>query len=208
MLISGAKAGDRAEIYPSKEKLSGRFYVSQVEALIPDSGVLLRAPVSYGQTVKLPASEEYSVIFFTDKGMFSYEARIAGFSGGFMRLSLTSAGERVQRRGFFRFNCLLPLKFQIKGGEPKAYLDGVIKDIGGGGFKCVANAEMDERLEIKAVIMLRDELLRLNAKILHRLRLPEADFKYQYRAEFLGITQEEQDKIIRYIFNEERNQTR
>jgi len=223
MLYDSIKIGDRAEIYmvkeksvnekSVKEKSSGMVYYSQVEDILSDTDVLLHVPISYGQLVKLSMEGKYNVVFFTNKGMLTYEAEIKEFKKDngldFMAVALLSEGERVQRREFTRFTCLLPLKFTSVNEtsfsrDHMNYLDGVIKDIGCGGLRYVTNESLEERDRIKSVVMLDDELLVLNGKILSKTYFPKSNFKYQYRVEFFGVTQEERDKITLYILNEER----
>jgi len=208
------KIGDRLEITLLRDKM-GKSYVSQVEEVLGEDEVVVHVPISYGQLVKLSSREKYNMLFFTEKGMVEFDAEITEYTKesefNFMHIKLLSEGRRIQRREFFRFTCLLPLKFakitdsyhdeQL---EQVVLYDGIIKDLGGGGIRFVSNESVDEKGRMKCVFMLGDECLVVIGKVLHKQFYPKSNYKYQYRIEFVGISLPEQEKIVQYIFNEQR----
>lgn len=215
MLFSNIKIGDRLEITLLQDRKSGRSYVSQVEDVIGGDEIVIHVPISYGQLVKLSMREWYSMLFFTEKGMIRFDAEITGYSKEnefhFMRVKLLSKGERIQRRDFFRFNCLLPLKFSIieeseseDEAENTDINDAIIKDIGGGGLRFVTNESIGDKGKIKCVMMLGDDCFVISGKVLHKQYFPKSNYKYQYRVQFVNILELEQERIIQYIFNEQR----
>ena len=213
MLFNTIKIGDRLEITILKDHKTNKSYVSQVEDVIDENEVMIHVPISYGQLVKLSTREEYSILFFTEKGMARFDAEITEYvkenEFNFMKVKLLTDGERIQRREFFRFNCLLPLKFDaleesINNNEKHILHDGIIKDLGGGGVRFVSNESVIDKGRMRCVIMLDDECLVLIGKVLHKQHFPKSNYKYQYRIQFVGISQGDQEKIVQYIFNEQR----
>lgn len=219
MLFESIKAGDRLEIQIKREMGRGKSYVSQVEEILPSNQIIIHTPIAYGEVVKLPPDEEYMVLFFTEKGMISFEAAIIknmmeeGFN--LITIKILSQGERMQRREFFRFNCILPFKFgivdkmkvntgNVKDLTSNVKLEGIIKDIGGGGIRFVSNEEIDENADICCIILLDKDILLPVGTVLHKQYFPKSNYKYQYRVRFLGIMQHEQEKIVQFIFNEQR----
>lgn len=219
MLIDNIKIGDRIEINLLRDNRLGKVYISQVEEILSENEVLIHVPISYGQLVKLSLREKYSMLFFTEKGMVRFDSEIISYTKenefNFMQVRLISEGERIQRREFFRFSCLLPMKFAKIDGEideniitNKPIVDGIIKDLGGGGIRFVSNESIEEGKKIKSIIMLGDECLVVLGKVLHKQFFPKSNFKYQYRIEFFGMQEAEQEKVIQYIFNEQRKTMR
>ena len=211
MLIKSVKIGNKVEIYHHRSQLDSKVYTSQVEDILSETRFLLHTPIMYGQLVKLPVGMKLGLLFFSDKAMLKFEASIVGYAKedelDFTVIEIRSEGEKIQRRAFFRFNCLLPLKFHAwsETGEGEAhYEDGIIKDIGGGGMRFVTNLQIDEENVIRSVIMLNDELLMLTGKVLNKMYFPKSNFKYQYRIEFISVSKDDQETIVKYIFNEER----
>lgn len=219
MLFESIKVGDRIEIQFRGDKNRGRSYVSQVEEILPSNQIVIYTPISYGEMVKLPPDEDYNVLFFTEKGMISFESTIVksvmedGFNLNILRIS--SQGERMQRREFFRFNCILPFKFGIVDKDKldsdenedvtsDVSLEGIIKDIGGGGVRFVSNEEIEEKADICCIILLDKDILFPIGTVLHKQYFPKSNYKYQYRVKFMEIKQSEQEKIVQFIFNEQR----
>ncbi len=216
MLFDNIQIGDRLEISLVHERSSlSKTHVSQVEEILGENRLLIHVPISYGQLVRLNTNERFYMLFFTDKGMIRFEGEINSFSNEgdlhFMNITLLTDGERIQRREFFRFTCLLPIKFSIieeygatTEADPRTLYDGIVKDLGGGGIRFVSNRDVSEKSQIKCILMLGDDCLILMGKVLHRQFFPKSNYKYQYRVEFVGTILTEQEKIIQYIFNEQR----
>jgi len=209
MLIDQIQTGDRLEITRKKDRNLGRQYVSQVENVRKDKTVVAHVPISYGQLVPLNPNDVYSLVFLSEKGMLRFDGAVVetfdrdGFS--LMRLRLLTGGERVQQREFFRFTCLLPLKFvPVDEGNGLSVFEGIIKDIGGGGIRFVGNVEIAVGSKIKCYITLHDEQVICLGTILMQEHFPKSNYKYQYRLQFVGILKTEQEQIIQYIFNEQR----
>jgi len=185
VLFDNVGSGDRLEIRLVREKNQSKYHLSQVEKVLPDLKVVVSAPIAGGEVVKLPKMEKYSLLFFTEKGMLSFTASFVNVEeeDGFYYtvFHIDSEGERIQRREFFRFDCVIPFNFNFMTDkdyldfnelrkEPKtddkvamlddlilknknnAELDGVIKDIGVGGMRFVSNNELEAQNVISCVI--------------------------------------------------------
>lgn len=203
MFIDGIKTGDRLEITSA-----GKAYVSVVEAAGENGELTVHMPIEYGKLVKLQKNEEYSVLFFTEKGMLRFTAAVSDYEKAdgfnFIKLNLLSEGERVQRRSFFRFNCVIPFTFTLDGGG--APRDGVMKDICGGGIRFVTNYDIPKDKRVSCVAEINGETLCLAGEILHKQHFPKSVYAYQYRIEFTGMVQGDRDKIVQYVYDEQRRE--
>lgn len=212
MLFEQIKAGDRVEITSKNNKDAQKVYISQVEDVVDDMRLLLHVPVSYSRVVMLDRSQVYSFLYFTEKGMIRFDTSILDYEKRdgleLMHVNLISAGERMQRREFFRFTCLLPLQFvDIDDNNEDVTVEmqkGIIKDLGGGGIRFVSNYSMEEKSTVRCIIPLDTSYMITVGKVLHKQYFPKSNFKYQYRVEFAGILPEEREKIVQYIFGEQR----
>lgn len=213
MLYSHIGIGDRLKIN-LKGRLDSVEYSSQVESIIGKNRLLVYAPIKYGEIVKLSDKATYSVLFFTNKGILAFDSNIIEYTlrEGFhiMTIELVSAGTRVQRRGFFRFSCDLGFNFFIldekaKGGSKEDTLfSGRIKDISAGGLRFISNEDINESKFLKCLLDFDKEILICIANIIEKHRINESSYKYQYRVKFVGILPEGQEKIVQFIFNEQR----
>lgn len=230
MRLEHIKTGNRIEITLKKEPPSGRVLISQVESVYDNDQMLVLMPISYGKLVTLPLDVIYSFIFFSDKGMYKYDGKIVKYikeeNYNFMVVKIVSEGEKIQRRSFFRFNCLLPIRFSKaldngKHEEAETASDmlpltveninkdtelfkGVIKDIGGGGIRFISNDNVEVEDKIKSLILLKDDYIVVIGKVLHKQYFPKSNYRFQYRVEFMGIKEEEQAQIVKFIFDEQR----
>ncbi len=220
MLLSSIKVGDRIEINSNSESALKRTFISQYEGSLNNKLILVQLPISYGQTVNLSMKETYNFIFFADKGMISADVKIIKYvqkdNVKYMIVEIISEPEKIQRREFFRFACLLQMKFAIVPieteevdlakaiNEEEILYSGIIKDIGGGGIRYVSNDDIAEHQKVKCVIFLNNEFMVALGYVLHKQHFPKSNYHFQYRVQFLGVIPSEQEKIIQFIFDEQR----
>jgi hypothetical protein len=83
-----------------------------------------------------------------------------------------------------------------------------IVDISGGGLRLNqrTNIERNEVVKVKFMVSIVGEILQFNlfARILSSTPVRERSDMFEQRMEFLKITQDERDKIVRFIFESER----
>jgi c-di-GMP-binding flagellar brake protein YcgR len=212
-LIENIKIGDRVEIRLKRDFEHSKPHISQVENRLGKDRVVMHMPISYGKLVELSKDSSYRLLFFTEKGLLRFDGIIEDYMNedGFalMIVHLVSEGEKIQRRDFFRFSCVLPVKFSMVDDEAMTdetatVCQGIVKDIGGGGICFLTNESMDEGKFIKCVIKLDSEVLVVIGEVLQKHFFPKSNYRYQYRIGFVGILPAEQEKIVQFIFNEQK----
>lgn len=215
MSIKEVHIGDRVEITNNE---TDEKYTSQIENIVNNDEIIVHMPIYFGKLVKLEINKNYKLLFFTDKGIIIFETKVLqhvneeGFNLTIFKL--TDRGKRVQRREFFRFTCYIKANFitnrQEEDKDDKEdkiiAFNGIIKDIGAGGIRFLTNQRLEENISIKASFNLNDKVLTAAVRIICRQYTPDTDFEYQYRVEFIDLAESNQEKIIRYIFSEERKQ--
>ena len=214
MLIDSINIGDRVEIQQNREGERPKTHVSQVENKLNDNKIVIHVPISYGQLIEMAQGVEYKFMFFTDKGLIRFtgvvEKQMEEEGFALLVIKLIGEGERIQRRDFFRFSCILPLKFSLLDNLTMTEVDedevfqGIIKDIGGGGVCFLTNESIDENSTIKLVIKLEDSILVAIGEVIQKHYFPKSNYRYQYRVGFIGIHPAEQEKIVQFIFNEQK----
>jgi c-di-GMP-binding flagellar brake protein YcgR len=206
-LIGEIETRDRVEI-KYKDTNNKTVYVSHVE-FINGTTITLGVPIFYGQMVKLPKESVFVFLFFAEKGLITFDGKILGYVArdgfNYMVIELMSAGDKVQRRSFFRFACVLPFNFNITSaaGGAKAY-SGVLKDIGAGGMRFVSNESVEVNTNVKVLLDLDKSVVPINGIMVQKHAFPKANYKFQYRVKFTGVTKDTQEKIVQFIFDEQR----
>jgi len=219
MFADEIKLGDRIEI-SKKSNPNLKTYVSIVEENIGNNKICAYAPISYGKLIKLNTIEVYSMVFFTEKGMYRFDTKITGYSNkdgfGFMEITLINNGEKIQRRHYYRFNCIMRFKFEKLNEENEALSDdefykkmlfiddGIIKDLSGGGIKFVSDIRLEEKDIIKMIISIGEKYIICSGEIVGKQNFSRAYYKYQYRVMFTDILDKNKELIIKYIFQQQR----
>ena len=214
------KVGDRLEIKFMREGEAPKIYLSQVYDFVSDGAIIVHTPISYGKYVPMSRSQACSLLFFLEEGMLSFEAVVIEMlkdqDFNLVKLKFTSEGVRMQRREFYRFECTLPLRFSVIQDNPDILrdsdpvvqsppsLEGIIKDIGGGGVRFVSNVEVEGGSQLKCLLLVDREYIVVVGKVLHKFSFPRSPYKFQYRVIFVGILPDEKEKIVQYVFNQQR----
>ncbi|HHW56566.1 MAG TPA: flagellar brake protein [Clostridia bacterium] len=179
------------------------MYSSQVQDISKKGTILIDTPVYSGHLVPVRIGSIIQVIYFTKQGLFAFHAKVLNrFSGKLPLLEIVpiTGVERLQRRQYFRLEKLIPFTYTIGGNEEKIY-KGIIQDISGGGLKC----RVDNKLEVGTVINCTfnlDEEITVNGKVVRYEELLEKG--YEVGICYLDIDEKTREKIISYIFEEQR----
>jgi c-di-GMP-binding flagellar brake protein YcgR len=94
--------------------------------------------------------------------------------------------------------------YDIARDKPKPEMhEGMANDLSAGGVCFVSNHEMEINSRVKCVLPIGDDFFTLGI-VMHRQNMRDAIYKYQYRVMFMDLTALEKDKIVKYIFAEQR----
>lgn len=204
-----------------------KVYVSKIFDIQPGRILQIAMPIYEGKIVPLNLDEKYSACFYTEKGLLQCNVVVkARYKSGnlfFLDVFMITEISKVQRRAFYRYNCLLDAKIRIVSdnefttGIPDNidipsdnlnWSDVKIVDISGGGARLVAkeHLEKNEVIKLKFMVLVLDEVMYFDlfARVLSSVQTRERRGLYEQRLEFMKISQDDRDKIIRYIFESER----
>ena len=212
MFTKKINEGDSVEILLVNQKAGIKSYASKIEA-VDKTTVLIHSPFVKWDYVQLPMTELYWLNFI--KSMFRYKASINKYISRnrlqLIKFKLLDEGERLQRRNFFRLSCYIPAKFtflkknesdQLISNEPH---NGIICDLSGGGIKMTTKLEMEEKDCILISLPLDDNDLFLTGEIRVKYGNPNATHQFQYGIMFSDISVMDQNKIVRYLFEQQKH---
>ena len=224
MLERFIREGDKVELRRATavgNDNSGKYYVSNVIEILDDNRVGISMPVERGQLISLDIGERYKICFYTDKGLYQCKAEVKERfkkSGFYIAVfKFISDFEKIQRRQFFRINCLLEIRYRKidddspPDGEPKnpgPWQTATAIDISGGGirFNCSEYKEDDSKYEIEFDIPLNNSFthVKVVSKIVYISDLANRSGMYEYRLEFVQLPPKAREAIVRFVFDEER----
>lgn len=210
-----------------KNEQNKKVYVSKIYDIISPNTLQIAMPIYEGKIVPLSVNDKYAACFYTDKGLLQCNVIIkTRYKDGnlfFLEILLLGELEKVQRREFYRYVCRLDAKIRIvsdeeyETGVPEGIIESEdelewdeakIIDISGGGAKLYQRYNLDrsEVVKLKFSVFVLNEALNfsLYARILSSIRVQNHAEFFEQRLEFMKITKEDRDKIIKYIFESER----
>ena len=232
MLADYISPGNRVElkatgkIWMDNDARTRQIYMSKVMDITSDDRIEVLMPYERGRLVLLPVDGEYSLCFYSTKGLFQCYSRIVDRYRSdnmyVLVLDLTSQLQKLQRREYYRFSCALELKSrQCTREEVDAYemnrrylLDtsnlqrSVVVDISGGGLRFVANFRYDEGSTIYCSYRLpgnaNDKEYEMLSTVLKVQELESRPGLFEHRIQYIYIDETSREDIIHFIFEEER----
>jgi c-di-GMP-binding flagellar brake protein YcgR len=210
MLAENIKTGTRVEITPKRRLPNEKPHLSMVETVVNDKKVMIHAPAFRGEPIRLPKNENYVLRFLTENAVFRFDALLQEYVNvdGFevILFQISGEGDKIQRRGLFRFTCAIPVTFTVvsENGDQSETQEGMIRDLSGGGMKMLSRLNMQEKSLIRVMLQLEDDYIMAFGEVLAKSDVPDSIYEFQYGVKFAVMPEADQEKIIRFLYNEQR----
>lgn len=231
LLAEGNKIDIRDILSPKEEKEGKKpnVYVSQLFDFTEDGNLKVAMPVLRGRLIPLSKGQLYDAFFYSSKGLYQSRILIVDrYKAGniyTMEIKLTTELQKYQRRQYFRLEKTLSISYielaemdydkiistkmfpeHLK--DMDIYSPGTTLDISGGGMRMVGKKLIKKGHKILVIfsIILGDKEIkfRLPATVIMSFEVQDFQNRYEHRIEFLNISQNYREMLIRYIFEEER----
>lgn len=208
-------------------------YKSQIYDIKGENDLILLMPIESGRVVVLHKDIRYELCFYTKTGLFKSMGVVTErYKDGkifVVRIVLKAPLTKYQRREYFRAECLIELNYkQIKENvefdftnqekfmsmyekkfPEEVYKNGVIVDISGGGMRTRLQEIIPNDSYIILKFYLIDKGIKKEYEIIGRVVSSEKILKpdniiFEARIEYINMSEEKREEIIKYIFEEER----
>lgn len=206
------------------------LYQSRVCDQTSENDVEIAMPISGGKMIVFPVGTECHFIFYTKGGMYqcngTVQKRYKEENLFFLSVRITSAPEKFQRREFFRINYMIPLQYyeiteemakletkeEIYAAlnqreELKAY-KGITQDISGGGIRFSTERMLERGKYLLVTFLLKNESMEerlfLVSQVVAVTEHPTNRNMYIQRVKFIFRDLKKREKIVRFVFEEER----
>ncbi len=197
--------GLSVEIIISEGEYEGRYKtrIEEVGVRIISIGV----PVSQGLVVPLREGTNLEAIFCDEVSAYSFTSviinRIATPIPNLI-IEFPSKITKIQRRQYVRLPLVTPLEYQVleNNGLSKSN-KGYVIDLSGGGILFKSKSSLSEKTIIIIRTLIGDEKIELPATVTRSIK-EEENNDFSISAEFHEISENMRDKIIRYIFDVQR----
>ena len=184
-------------------------------------------PYSEGRMVVLSIGTHYNAYFYCKAKMYHSKVKVVKRYKAdnlfVLVLELETSLRKVQRRQFFRYDMIMPVKympldealtvvFDRTGEIPEEIINrnimgGQTIDISGGGMKFVGcGFKKGDRVYIEFDYMLgaAKQSLKVTAQIIDSVHPHDRKDIFHNRASFVNIKNDDREALIRFIFEEER----
>lgn len=214
MLSTGIKPGDKLQFKAKDGYNSRNLYLTRVGDVIDQKNLLVYTPIAEGSFVNLPLGEEYTFLFYTENGLLEATGTILEnflLNGvGFIKIEVAKF-ERIQRRFFYRLNCIINFTFirvsdqqdDIEENEKNniPVYKAVTKDISGGGIRFVSDIvlTLNEHIIIQFSLNGKNTIT-IEGAIRSKDHFGNLGDRCEYRIEFINIRRGLQEQIVQHIF--------
>lgn len=226
--ITKAVSEKKRKQLEEENSVFARTLVSQVYDIIDETQLKIAMPIVEGRVIPLPVNDRFDVCFFTSGGLyksgFTVIERYKENGLYILVVELIYELKKYQRRQYYRFECVMEVDYikvdeEFLNQELSEYIveekfdetpknRGIVMDISGGGIRFAS----EENLEKNSVILIKLNLVLSNnqklkivmGKVLSSNKVRNNSGMYEQRIEYCDIEGSVREKIIKYIFEQER----
>jgi c-di-GMP-binding flagellar brake protein YcgR len=180
---------------------------SHIERMPKRDEFFISIPRHNGYPIKIPSDVDHVAIVYTEKSLYKFGLRAIENSKidslTQIAVKLLGEGERYQRRNFFRWTCHLPLVYKLietegEKVESESENFGIINDLSGSGMKFSSTHSMLPDSVVQCNITLEYEAVTVEGRLISAENTHDRG-EFQYRMQFVNISDDDQQVIERYI---------
>lgn len=219
-----AKIGTKFEI-ELIDSLGGKIgstYTSQLLDIRDDEHIVIASPIHESRLLLIPSGSTIRCTFLHYKlGLLAFMATVVNKEklGNIIAINvaITSKIAKIQRRDHYRLDCMLDVKYRllsdetpVKGAdefvEIPEYKNAYTKNISGRGACIIVDEPIERGTCLHIQISLEDgHFMETKCVAVRCVRVEEIEHsKYSVGLFFIDISHREQDAVIRYIFEKQK----
>ncbi|NLK68144.1 MAG: flagellar brake protein [Clostridiaceae bacterium] len=211
------------ELYDKNgNKINKSTLVSQYESYDEENNLMeIHVPFSKAYMYPIPVKAQIGVIFSSEKETYMFFAEVVSkkYSRPIPMLWIKpiSAIEKIQRREFFRMECMLAVSYCVLDSldniscekkPDEVYTKCYTRDISGGGIRILTKQEHESGTIIKAFIELEKEqeqdICMIGTIVRSVLVIEQGSYMYDTAVMINQIEDKAREIIIRYVFETQR----
>lgn len=197
----------------------GKYYKSMIQG-VRNRLLLIVAPYRGRENLSLHKGDNVEVILVAQNEKVLFPAQVVGrvqtpFHG--FVLQAPEEGKRIQMRAFVRIKLLLDLQWglvedTVDSGqdlEQIEFHEAIMVDLSGGGAGFVSHVPLaeDTRILLRFILPLKNNEREMSVMAVVRRCVPmDEPNKYSVGVSFVGLSTREQDLIVEYVFQKQREQ--
>lgn len=196
---------------------NGEIYSSDIQD-IDKKSIAISVPIKECKYLPLRKGERIEVIYYEGNSIYKFPSAVIKRTNSNVPLIWINKivdARKIQRRKFVRIPILCDTKFAPINREVKLdktnlkdikFLEGTILDLSGGGVRLKTDSNLKKEDVLAMILKIGDAVLVAKGEV---KRIDIVNFKEKiYGVKFLGLSINQQDKIIEYVFEIMRKQMR
>jgi c-di-GMP-binding flagellar brake protein YcgR len=221
MRVNELKTGLKLEVqlYSPRDIRTDTILVSEFEWAENDKVFFIAVPIYKGRLYPISVGTQMEVVFIMHDNLYSLLAKVLDRSNknriSLLKMEALTQMKKIQRREFFRFECALPIGYRQvetqKQGESenndKEFIKTYTRDLSGGGACIRLKEKVDYGAIIECELLLNDiNRIRFIGRVV-RFTTYDSDvgmYKYEIGVFFEKISEKDRERVISYIFQEQR----
>lgn len=213
----------------NQEEDQQKIYHSEIYNIISDDTMEICMPIEKTKLVLLPVDGKFELVAYGLTGLYRCEVRIIDRYKSnnvyLLLVEMTAELSKHQRREYYRYSCLLDMRVRTMGEEELAEMeadsffdpdpeipmeDGVIIDISGGGLRFVSQQKYEVESLVYCTYNLNIEGRKVPFEVLGKVlavnQIKNRAENFEHRISYYKIDVRSREKIIKFIFEEERKE--
>ncbi len=190
--------GTKLEIHCVK-----KIYISQVEDFI-DNYIVISLPIKSGHYMKVVSGNILKIGFVSKNNYYYFLGEVKNIIWSDIPLLIIfqlGQIEKIQRRDFYRLKSLINAIVKIDGQD----ISVIGKDISGSGMRMISRKRIKKDEIISIHLDLKDfGIIEVKGRVVRVIYKKGELFPYEYGIKFIDISEAVREKIIKYIFQEQR----
>lgn len=206
------------EIINNLGKNTGEIYLSQLLDVYNDGHIEISAPINEGRFKLIYTDTKVRVVLNTENfGILSFMSKVISNKKGSsssIYLLVTGKLEPVQRRGYFRLEQTLDLKYSIHANKDHLEICSLpikpppkkskTKNISGNGLLILMTEKLDKGELLDVELIFSNTIVKILVQVTYCCTSENVFYKYQAGVKFLKISKKDQDFLVRFIFETQR----
>ena len=222
MKICDVKIGTRLEleVLTDIDNSVRKTYISQFVDILNTAEISISCPIFESKFVIISLGKKIRLSFHDEKyGLMYFDGVVSSREKKdnivLLNVKVNSKIEKMQRRNYFRLDCLLDVQYEIaesaETGQPvkkTCTKKAIAKNISGSGACIVTDDKILKNAEFNLRIFLNpDSYITTQCIVMRSSTLRESSItKYELGLYFKEISSKDQDMLIKYIFDQQRLQ--
>lgn len=204
--------GDKLELFNLSRTKEKTRLLSQMLDIIDENNFMISGPIKNRTIVPFYKDNLVEIAYYKEnKGKFFFKGEVIQVTNHKiyeLKIKKISPIKKIQQRNFYRLSYMMPIIKTHKVRQNDSYKDikedCVTDDISGGGMGILCNYLHNKEEQVNIEIESENLKLSIEGIVVRIDKSSNTDYDYTVGVEFPELSSGERDKIIKFIFNQQR----